>query len=511
MLELFDGYEHVLIMYDNDETGIAQMKKLCAKYPVLKPIVLKSEKKYSNCKDISDFIKNGMTKEELDEIVKRAEDGYNSFAQISKNEDPSSTPSFPDSVYHNLPPTLKSICNRFKAREKDIVLLSTLVTLSTVFYNVCGIYDRKRVGLNLFSIIIAPPASGKGAAVWSRRLISEIVKQLRAEYVAEMKQYRDALDAGEKPDKPVARYLCIPANSSTSKVIRTLAVNQKFGLIHESEADTLVNAFKNDWGDFTDLMRKAFEHEPVTMGRIEESFEIERSILSVLLTGTPNQLSSLIKNVENGFFSRFLYYSFVGELKWRNAFTEQNNDLEDFYSELANTVLDWWNNQAEYKDGIKVLLTIQQQNKITDYFDETFMSYVDVFGRDIAASVIRMGLVHYRICMLLTIIRAYDSDWLAPTLTVDDEDFNTATDIVDTLLYHLEAVFKQVSGTSKLSEFTVEQQKFLAALPLEFTKTDYEKVGRNIGISLSGSYKMITKFIKRGVVEQVRRACYRKV
>ena len=34
----------------------------------------------------------------------------------------------------------------------------------------CGTYNKRRFGLNLFTFIIAPAASGKGTLAWARRL-----------------------------------------------------------------------------------------------------------------------------------------------------------------------------------------------------------------------------------------------------------------------------------------------------------------------------------------------------
>ena len=80
-------------------------------------------------------------------------------------------------------------------------------------------------------------------------------------------------------------------------------------LIHESEADTLSKMFSQEWGDFSDVLRKAFHGERLSLSRDsdDEFMEIESPKLSVVLSGTRNQITPLLKSRENGLFSRFIY------------------------------------------------------------------------------------------------------------------------------------------------------------------------------------------------------------
>ncbi|WP_292012942.1 DUF3987 domain-containing protein [Chryseobacterium sp.] len=77
-------------------------------------------------------------------------------------------------IYDNLPEELKKLTENFTGREKDIVLLSSLGVLSTCFPNIKGLYDGDTVYPNLYTLIIAPPASGKGVMNYSRILIEKI-------------------------------------------------------------------------------------------------------------------------------------------------------------------------------------------------------------------------------------------------------------------------------------------------------------------------------------------------
>jgi len=80
------------------------------------------------------------------------------------------SPYIPENIYDVLPPTLKEACNVFKGRERDVLFTSALTVISGGLYNVSGLYANDKVFPNLFSIIIAPPASGKGVMKYSRQL-----------------------------------------------------------------------------------------------------------------------------------------------------------------------------------------------------------------------------------------------------------------------------------------------------------------------------------------------------
>ncbi|MGY8934230.1 MAG: DUF3987 domain-containing protein [Flavobacteriales bacterium] len=48
-----------------------------------------------------------------------------------------------------------------------------------------------------------------------------------------------------------------------------------------------------------------------------EYSEIEEPKFSLSMTGTPNQMDTLITSIEDGLFSRLMFYSFVSEPVWK--------------------------------------------------------------------------------------------------------------------------------------------------------------------------------------------------
>ncbi|MEO1519066.1 MAG: DUF3987 domain-containing protein, partial [Bacteroidota bacterium] len=202
----------------------------------------------------------------------------------------------PEEIYRLLPPYLADACGVFTdAIEKDVFLLGALTVISGCLPNVYGTYDGRRVGTNIYVFIIAPASAGKGSLVWAKDLAGPIHEHKRG--LSELGQQK---------------MLLIPGNNSSSGFIEVLANNEEKGILFCTEADTLSGTLSQDWGNYSELLRAAFHHEDYSMMRksSQEYYDLKNPHLSILLSGTPGQLSKLIPNAENGLFSRFAFYTF---------------------------------------------------------------------------------------------------------------------------------------------------------------------------------------------------------
>ena len=230
------------------------------------------------------------------------------------------SPTIPDEVYHKLPILLKDCCLQFEhPRERDMFLTGGLTVLSGCIKSVKGTYSQRTVYPNLMSFVIAPPASGKGAFNFAKDLGMPLhISMLEQNKLSADKYEREKLRAQssetgseiEIPSKPDFRVLYIPGNTSSASIIDLLNKCGGSGIIFETEADTLSNSLKQEWGGFSDALRKAFHHEPVTYSRKtrNELIEISSPKLSVALSGTPSQVKALIQSADDGLSSRFYYY-----------------------------------------------------------------------------------------------------------------------------------------------------------------------------------------------------------
>ncbi len=259
-------------------------------------------------------------------------------------------PTFSDKVRTQLPLLLRRIIEvADNERDADILLLGALIAFSACLTKVCGIYDKRIVYPNLFTFITARASAGKGRLTLCKNLIDPIHNELRDLNEAERLEYKNRLNeyncsknkkSMEKPEEPPLRLLLIPANSSTTAVYQTLNENDGKGLMFETEGDTLANTFDSDYGNYSDGFRKAFHHESIFYIRRKdkEYVSIKSHCLSTLLTGTPAQVRSLIKDAENGLFSRFMFYYLNAKSEWHDVFDAGGGmALDEYFRQICTS------------------------------------------------------------------------------------------------------------------------------------------------------------------------------
>lgn len=110
-----------------------------------------------------------------------------------------------------------------------MLLIGAITVLSSTLDKVSGVYDERMVYPNLYLFVSADAGMGKGALTLCRELVAPINAELRA---ATRLQSADS-DSGKDKDTPMLA-LIIPANSSASAFIKTLADNNGTGLMFET-------------------------------------------------------------------------------------------------------------------------------------------------------------------------------------------------------------------------------------------------------------------------------------
>lgn len=536
--DLFPIYKNIIVIYDNDETGIKQSEVIANKLRTKFSISiyhLPQELKEVGGKDISDYVKYGLDIEKLKKDIcttssETAVITGNDTSQLDRGIplvpsliNPQETSFLPNSVYQDIPEILKIICNQFTdPRDRDLVCLSAITVMSSFFPKVKGIYDGANVGCNLYLFVSAPASAGKGVMTWGRKLGGKIQKHLLEKYTNDLVRYEAELLIYEmrksdnphvqKPPPPERQSMFIPANSSVSKVIQFLGANRDFGIIFETEGDVLTNTLNNEWGDFSTVLRQAFHHETISLSRRakDEFIEIDGGHLSVLLTGTPNQANGLFKSVENGFFSRFIYYEFSPEVKWKNKFGCKETCLEDAFNELADIMLQYWKLQ-EVSSITKIYMSPPQVSQINAYFENKLRDFYSEFGDPIAANVKRACLVFYRMAMIFAILRWLEENEKMPVeLEISDADFNCAFAIVDTLFYHLQKVYFRIENAANTAKLNMKQKMLFEALPTEFTRASYDSIAESLKIKYKTAERHLGKFISNELIERYEQGKYRR-
>jgi hypothetical protein len=353
----------------------------------------------------------------------------------------STTPTIPTEIYPFLPQLLREISELFDADiEKDVILLGSLSVLSACLPNIHGKYFNEFLSPHLYSFITAPAGSGKGRLKWTRYLGKEIHKMMisdskraKAEYDLDIENYNNAPQKEksqlDKPREPKIKMFFIPANSSASAFLQALSENDFNGAIFETEADTLAQTLKQDWGNFNDVLRKAYHHESSNMFRRKdnEHIEIENPHLSVTLSGTPKQVHNIMPNVENGLFSRFLFYAFQDSGEFKNPFeSNEKLDFPNFFNNKGEEVLEIYQTLKSFEEPIEFKFSKKQQNDFHNKFKELTIKNRLLLGADFDANIKRLGVITFRIAMILTTLRITETGEFNHVIVCSDTDFEIA-------------------------------------------------------------------------------------
>lgn len=421
-------------------------------------------------------------------------------------------PTMPARILEGLPEFLKKVvAHAASDEERDILLLGSMAALSSALPSFYGIYDGKKVFSNLYLFVTAQASAGKGRLVHCKQLVLPIhmhlrqqAKLLKSEYDLLLMEYnqKDKEEGGEKPSRPAEKMLLIPANNSTTGVFQLLHDNDGRGMIFETEGDTLAQAFKSDYGNYSDGFRKAFHHETISYYRRtdREYVDIESPCVSTVLSGTPKQVAALIPNAENGLFSRFIFYFMNVQPVWKNVFALSGDEsLDAYFGKLGMEFFKLYQ-LLEDQEGIEFQLSAEQKAQFNQFFEQVQGVYVCLKGLDYLATVRRLGLIAFRMCMVLTALRIMEHGGVQKQMICEDKDFEIVLDMIRVLVKHASKVYSELPEEEQLPKRKQRQERFYEALPQEFNRKAYQEVARMQGIPDKTAQRYIGELCKSGVL-----------
>ena len=453
--------------------------------------------------------------EEMHHLYSNSKFGAYDNSTENQIENSYQMPTFPDSLFSLLPEFLqKVVAIATSNEERDILLLGSLGAISACLPKISGIYDGKRVFSNLFIFITAQASAGKGRLVHCRQLVNPIHKELREQaklhkqhYELELAEYnalKGKEEGIEKPARPPEKMLFIPANNSSTGAYQLLGDSDGRGLIFETEGDTLAHAFKSDYGNYSDGFRKAYHHETISYYRRtdREFVDIECPCLSTVLSGTPKQVSSLIPNAENGLFSRFIFYYMNVRPVWKNVFaTQTDNGLDDYYEALGNEFYELY--KAIMQDEPRQFwLTVDQQEQFNRFFGQIQDKYMNLQGLDYMATVRRLGLIAFRICMICSALRIMESGDTSKKMICEERDFQATLLMIKVLVKHSSKVFCELPQEEQKPTRLNKKEKFLYALPFNFNRQKYLEIAKAMNIPGKTAEGYIANFVKSGLLHR---------
>lgn len=415
---------------------------------------------------------------------------------------------FPDAIFNDLPDVLRNACNVLTEQtEKEVFLVGAFAVISGIMPNVQGFYDGGYTCPNLFAYIIGQYGTGKGGLKLAYKIAQPIHAKRRELSKDLQRTYKqkciEAKENGEdEPENPGNKMLYIPANNSKSGIVENLADNNGAGVLFETEGDTLADAIKTDYGGFSDILRKGFHQEPISFFRRvgREYREIETPRLSVVLTSTPDQYQKLIPNIQNGLFSRFLHYRLSPNRDFKDVFDPAKNAYQDYFNGLGQTFLNYYE-QLESLENDPILFDLRDSQKA--HFLTVFRDWKTEVGEyvstDLDGTVNRLGLICFRLAMILTALRNFEQGDYSKTMLCEDIDFYNALRIVEILKSHAIAVFYDLpnpaisrEATKYETELSTKATNVAKAQRLKKQGLSYAQIAKECGEPQTTVYRWLT-------------------
>lgn len=439
------------------------------------------------------------------------------------NELRAQSPYIPDSAYSGLPQFLKD-CVQYASdpRERDITLLGSLNCCSALFPGVSFFYKNALYSSHFYHALVANAAAGKGVVAFilslldatqeyydrQRRDQKKAFEKAQMAWEAEvhqaLREHRSP-DSDKKPEEPKAKYLKTSSTTSKSRLLEQLATNGELGChMSSTEINTLISSLAQDYGKYEDILCKAAHHEEISqLYKIDgDPIVVPRPHLALIMSGTPEQFTGFFRSHENGLYSRFLIYTRQLNPHWETcAPGEGRVDLREHFHTLGKKLFEM--HKLLLESPTLVTFPPGQWERHTQQFGVWLKSAL-VEGKEFPTSIVfRHGLLAMRLASILTIFRKWDDYRYAKEYCCTDADFDTAMQIIATVIEH-----SLLLGTSlpDTGHPPVAMRKFhqfedvLKKLPRIFSYIDFINAAKELGISVSTAKRYLRKAVEQELV-----------
>ena len=444
-------------------------------------------------------------------------------------------PCFDENIYDHLPPLLTDILKcAYSRTDRDILLISSLTLLSSVSPGVKGSLGEHDYTPAFYSIITGGSGSGKGRIAALQRMLEpwqQYIYDNSRHQVEEYEELQEAYDnykmhkrqkqtskqplrpAPSKPKVVKQRNLALTGNVTQARLVELLEANYPYtSCMVDTEMETVLSMFSQDFGKYNDVLNKSYHHEPVgSSTKSSGSFMVKRPNLALLLSGTPAMLPRLIPSTENGLFSRILMYRIPGSGTYRPLTSADDSPAaSEYFESWGQRVLDigvFLDNSPTW-----VKFSDAQRKRLDRFFEREYYNVRSFGNEDMESTVLRYRLAIFRIGMQLTALRKGESGCSERVWTISDDDFATAFHLGKVCLQHAYVVATSLQSASSEVHFRFPHhlRNLFVSLLDSFKRIDVVKEANVREISESTVDKFLRKLQKNDLIISEGNGYYRK-
>ena len=219
-----------------------------------------------------------------------------------------------------------------------------------------------------------------------------------------------------------------------------------------------------------------------------------------------------------------MFYGKRGNLFWRDVFAQSDKTIDEVFLAFGERFKQIYDELKKRQDHpIQVIFSPAQQAQFNKFFSELQLEQVGLYGDDMIACVRRLGLVCFRIAMVLTILRYEGSmpiiDLLSQAIACDDRDFNTAMTMVNCLINHTAHVYSEIFNGgkdekegSKSVKMSNQESMIFRSLGKEFTTNDVRQAAEELEIRWKTAERYLKNYVnKYHMAGRIKNGHYRKI
>ena len=429
-------------------------------------------------------------------------------------------PTFAFALKELLPSILQQVVSLTEnSQTADLYLLGSMTTISSVLPNYYTTYAGDRLEANMLLDVFGKPTARKGVLGHTTGLIEHIHQDIYQDYLKAKEAYQQELKKSKKerekqaetPKEPMPKMKYVGGNITAPTLLRTLATNKEGILLAETESETVLNMMKQDYGNYTSILLKAFHHERASIHRSteRENEYVAFPRLSVILCGTDDSVPQFFRGGDTGLFSRFLHYYLPMNHEWVSPRPTQKEAIAEKFKELGEEIR---NRYYILKNHQPIFFSLT--NEQWDRFDKEFagikQQMLSLCGENLGSNVHRLGVSTIRMAMIMAMLRfpMYD---LADVNEIQctDDDINAALHIAKALLPHITKIYKMAFPQRNV-QHTDFRLKALASMNEEFTTAEYNQTLILLNDNARAD-KSLEYLLKQKRIEKIGRGKYKKL
>ena len=146
---------------------------------------------------------------------------------------------------------------------------------------------------------------------------------------------------------------------------------------------------------------------------------------------------------------------------------------------------------------------MSQGKTLDDTFSELLDDKYSSYKGDSGSLVVRLGLITYKIAMLLSAVRTDESE-----MKCEDRDFETAMELTKVYLAHGLNVFEKINNRE--NKLPLNEERWMNKLPKEFTSAEAFSIAKKLGIKERTVYKKLRDYLDNGLLKKVETGVYSK-